>query len=301
MKSVSILGPQSIFIQWALVIGLVLLELTTHFLETSIGNYLKWQNFQRPQLGRIWDRDRLSLVAQSKVQSIRSSMDNARQTTESITSFRQLLDRLEPGYSRVLSKERFLNLYFDFPGQWASSLISPYDLLGIDASLQWERVLIKRMGPWISLDLIDHDNIPLREVFLSLNQLETLEASRIQKRGHLEDAGFLPEQIILYNDFLILLKNMDPEARSQISPPPRWFLEKQYQITRVGISEPRENEPEDQPIKLGIEFKTDYFTEYLLIPTPRETANNLLSQLEPAGTTGDEQDIPLRLLERNTP
>ena len=301
MKSVSILGPQSIFIQWALVIGLAALELTTHFIETGIGNYLKWQNFQRPQLGRIWDRDRLSLIAQSKVKSIRSSMDTARETTESYTTFRQLLDQLEPGYSRVLSKEKFLNLYFNFPGQWTDSLISPYDLLGIDAGMQWERVLIKRMGPWISLDLIDHDNIPLREVFLSLSQLETLEASRTQNRGRLEDAGFLPEQIIDHDEFLALLKNMDPEARSQISPPPRWFLEKQYQITRVGISEPDSNAAEEQPLKLGIEFKTDYFTEYLLITAPRETANNLLSQLEPAESS-NEKNLPLAFPERkNTP
>ncbi|PIQ99670.1 MAG: hypothetical protein COV66_10985 [Nitrospinae bacterium CG11_big_fil_rev_8_21_14_0_20_45_15] len=301
MKSVSILGPQSVLIQWGLVIALVLLELSTNIVETGIGNYLKWQNFQRPQLGRIWDRDRLSLVAQSKIQSIRTSMDNARQTTESLTSFRQLLENLEPGYSRVLSKEKFLHLYFDFPGQWANTLISSYDLLGIDSSLKWERVLIKRMGPWISLDLIDHDNIPLEEVFLSLNQLDTLEASRIQHRGRLEEAGFLPEQIIVYNQFITLLKNMDPDARLQVSPPPRWFLEKQYQITRVGISDLRSDEPEDRPLKLGIEFKTDYFTEYLLIPVPRETANNLLSQLEPTETISEEQNLLLALPERNTP
>jgi len=301
VKSVSILGPQSVLIQWGLVIALVLLELSTNIVETGIGNYLKWQNFQRPQLGRIWDRDRLSLVAQSKIQSIRTSMDNARQTTESLTSFRQLLENLEPGYSRVLSKEKFLHLYFDFPGQWANTLISSYDLLGIDSSLKWERVLIKRMGPWISLDLIDHDNIPLEEVFLSLNQLDTLEASRIQHRGRLEEAGFLPEQIIVYNQFITLLKNMDPDARLQVSPPPRWFLEKQYQITRVGISDLRSDEPEDRPLKLGIEFKTDYFTEYLLIPVPRETANNLLSQLEPTETISEEQNLLLALPERNTP
>jgi hypothetical protein len=301
VKSVSILGPQSVLIQWVFIVALVLLELSTHFVETGIGNYLKWQNSQRPQLGRIWDRDRLSLVAQSKIQSIRTSMDNARQTTESLTSFRQLLENLEPGYSRVLSKEKFLNLYFDFPGQWANTLISSYDLLGIDSSLQWERVLIKRMGPWISLDLIDHDNIPLEEVFLSLNQLDTLEASRIQHRGRLEEAGFLPEQIIAYKQFLTLLKNMDPDARLQVSPPPRWFLQKQYQITRVGISDLRSDEPEDHPLKLGIEFKTDYFTEYLLIPVPRETANNLLSQLEPTETASGEQNFLLALPERNTP
>ena len=44
-----------------------------------------------------------------------------------------------------------------------------------------------------------------------------------------------------------------------------------------------ENPPgykDPQPVLFGVEYKTEFFTETLLIPVPREIANNMLSLIE---------------------
>ena len=76
---------------WHSVVGIVILsaffsvEFYTNIVEKSIGYYLKWQNHKRPQLGRIWERDRQSLVAQSQIQNIRSSLDTQAENTSNIS------------------------------------------------------------------------------------------------------------------------------------------------------------------------------------------------------------------------
>ena len=44
-------------------------------------------------------------------------------------------------------------------------------------------------------------------------------------------------------------------------------------------------------VLFGIEYKTDFFTETLLIPVPREIANNMLSLIERSGSQTPEFSI----------
>lgn len=259
------------------------MEFYGHFIEKGLGNYLKWQNFRKPQLGRIWDKDRLSVIAQAKIQSIRSSRVSEQETLDSFKSFRQLLVELEPGYSRILRKDKFLQLYYNFPGNWPENIISPYELLDIEARGNWERTILKRNGFWITISFIDGENIPVREIFISLDQLDLPLAARVQKRERLEEAGFKKERIFSNVDFIKLLKNMDPETRDQISPPSRWFFDNRYRVIRVGITDASPAKAVGASHLLGVEYASDYFIETLLIPVSLETANNLLSQFEPSG------------------
>ena len=65
------------------------LEFYTNLFEKSVGYYLKWQNHKRPQLGRMWERDRQSLIAQAQIQSIRSSLDSQEENASVISSLKQ--------------------------------------------------------------------------------------------------------------------------------------------------------------------------------------------------------------------
>ena len=88
---------------WHGVAGLIVLsaffplEFYTNLFEKSVGYYLKWQNHKRPQLGRMWERDRQSLVAQAKIKSIRSSLDLQEETTLGISSFKHLFEGFPRG------------------------------------------------------------------------------------------------------------------------------------------------------------------------------------------------------------
>ena len=121
---------------WHSVVGLVILsaffyiELYTNLFEKSVGYYLKWQNHKRPQFGRMWEKDRQSLIAQAQIQSIRSSLDSQEENTSNISSLKQLFDNVAPGFPLVVTREKFIQLYFDFPGQ-GSNLIMSLSLIHI--------------------------------------------------------------------------------------------------------------------------------------------------------------------------
>jgi len=268
--------------QWVwlflLVISLLGLEYSGKIFERGIGHYLKWQNHKRPQLGRIWERDRENMVAQRKIESIRSVLDLQEESAESIQTLKQLFERVEPAFPLAVSRQQFLKLYYDFPGQWSERIISPYELLEIDATKKWDRVLLTRFGPWITLGFMDFQSQPIKEIFLSEETLVEVQSTRTVKRGSLEDAEFQSNRIYSVGEFLSIIATLDAEAQKSVFPPPRWFLAKNYHITRVGLSEGPASP--GQLTTLGIEYDSDYFTGVLLIPVPLEIANNILSQVE---------------------
>ena len=256
---------------WHGVAGLIVLsaflslEFYTNLFEKSVGYYLKWENHKRPQLGRMWDRDRQSLVAQAKIKSIRSSLDLQEETALGISSFKHLFEGISPGFPLVVSREKFLQLYYDFPGQWSEQIISSYDLIGLDSKRIWDRVFLKRFGPWITIQFIDRQNIPIHELFLSVDTLFEVQATRTVKRGTLEDSRFTANRIFLISEFLPVLKSLDSITQKAVFPEPRWFLGKNYHVTRVGISDFSAGELA-QHLLFGVEYDTEYYTGVLLIP-----------------------------------
>jgi hypothetical protein len=275
---------------WHGVAGLIVLsaflflEFYTNLFEKSVGYYLKWQNHKRPHLGRMWERDRQSLVAQAKIESIRSSLDLQEETALGISSFKHLFEGISPGFPLVVSREKFLQLYYDFPGQWSEQIISSYDLVELDSKKNWDRVFLKRFGPWITIQFIDRQNIPIHELFLSVDTLFEVQATRTVKRGTLEESQFTANRIFPISEFLPVLKSLDASTQKAVFPEPRWFLGKNYYVTRVGISDFPAGELA-QHLLFGIEYDTDYYTGVLLIPVPMELANNMMSQIEKADLT----------------
>ena len=270
---------------WHGVAGLIVLsaflslEFYTNLFEKSVGYYLKWENHKRPQLGRMWDRDRQSLVAQAKIKSILSSLDLQEETALGISSFKHLFEGVSPGFPLVVSREKFLQLYYDFPGQWSEQIISSYDLIDLDSKKTWDRVFLKRFGPWITIQFIDRQNIPIHELFLSVDTLFEVQATRTVKRGTLEDSRFTASRIFLISEFLPVLKSLDSITQKAVFPEPRWFLGKNYHVTRVGISDFSAGELAEH-LLFGVEYDTEYYTGVLLIPVPIELADNMMSQIE---------------------
>lgn len=276
---------------FSVIIAVFILEIFGHIIERGIGHYLKWENHSRPQLGRLWERDRENIVAQKKIKSILSNLDLQEQSTDSLKSFKALFENLTPSLPLLLNRAKFLRLYYDFPGQWAQKIISPYDLIEIDADESWDRVLLTRFGQWITVSFIDRKNFPIREVFLSRTKLFEVQSRRTVKRGHLEEAGFGKNWIFPVKEFLQVLQTLDPAAQEALFPDPQWFLGKSYHIKRVGLMEDPPGFSGPQPVLLGIEYKTDFFTETLLIPVPREIANNMLSLIEMSGSQTPEFSV----------
>ena len=279
-----------VFRQWpgvvllCLLIGVGALEFYGKVFERGVGHYLKWQNHKRPQLGRIWERDREALVAQAKIKSIRTGLDLKHNSAESLKTFNELFEQLEPAFPLLVSRKKFLELYFDFPGPWSERIVSSYELLQIDAENNWERVFLKRFGPWITIGFLDLQGVPIREIFLSVDTLFEVQSTRTIKRGRLEEMGFPKERIFSRDQVVSIVETLDPATQKAVFPEPRWFLEKDYHVTRIGVSE--QTSRSNNHMVFGIEYNTDYYTGVLLISVPLEVAYNMLSQIEK--TDGDD-------------
>ena len=79
-----------------------------------------------------------------------------------------------------------------------------------------------------------------------------------------------------------LLKSLDPITQKAVFPDPRWFLEKNYFLTRIGVSDSVTGKEPSQQLVFGIEYDTDYYTGVLFIPVALELANNIMSQIDKA-------------------
>ncbi|SUZ81693.1 uncharacterized protein METZ01_LOCUS34547, partial [marine metagenome] len=273
------------------------LEFYANLFEKSVGYYLKWQNHKRPQLGRMWERDRQSLIAQAQIQSIRSSLDIQEENALGISSLKQLFENVAPGFPLVVTREKFLQLYFDFPGQGSEQIISPYDLISLDSEKEWDRVLLKRFGPWVTLQFLDHKNIPVHEIFLSVDTILDVQNTRSIKRGTLEDSNFKSNRIFNIGEVLPVLKSLDPVTQKAVFPEPRWFLEKNYFLTRVGVADVVTGNDPSKHLVFGIEYDTDYYTGVLFIPVALELANNIMSQIDKSDNLVESQVEEQSLLE----
>ena len=261
-------------------VALFALEFYGKIFERGIGNYLKWQNSTRSQLGRVWDQDRQTVLAQAKVKTIRSLLDSRQESAQGIDSLKALFENTEPSFPLVLSREKFLDLYYDFPGQWSTRMISPFELISIDSKYNWTRVLLKRFGQWFTISFLDSHNIPVHEVFVASDALQEVQATRTVKQGSLEEVGFEKDRIFSVAVFLPLLNELDPKTQQAVFPDPRWFLAKDYSITRIGVRELGSLKKIVPRLEFGIEYNTDYNSGVLLIPVSQDIANNVLSQIE---------------------
>ena len=168
------------------LVALFALEFYGKIFERGIGNYLKWQNSTRSQLGRVWDQDRQTVLAQAKVKTIRSLLDSRQESAQGIDSLKALF----------------------------------------------------------------------------------------------EEVGFEKDRICSVAVFLPLLNELDPKTQQAVFPDPRWFLAKDYSITRIGVREFGSLKKIVPRLEFGIEYNTDYNSGVLLIPVSQDIANNVLSQIE---------------------
>ncbi len=274
------------FVILAVVMALVILESYGYVFERVIGYYLKWHNAGRQQLGRIWDKEQKNVLAQSKAQSILSTLDMQEHSSESIESFKILFETLSS--SRIVSREKFLQLYFDYSSQSSHPIISPYELLEVDSNKNWNRVLFDQSGSLVTVSFVDVDNNPIHEVILPASIFE-VQDTRTIKRGRLEEIDFKDNLIFPIKDFLPLLQTLDPATQRILFPDPKWFLQKGYHITRIGVLM-EESQVYLQASVLGIEYERDFYAEVLLIPVPFELANNVLSQIEKSDSGNSEGD-----------
>ena len=72
---------------------------------------------------------------------------------------------------------------------------------------------------------------------MSVDTILDVQATRSIKRGTLEDSNFKSNRIFNIGEVLPVLKSLDPVTQKAVFPDPRWFLEKNYFLTRVGVAD----------------------------------------------------------------
>ncbi|MDH5761462.1 MAG: hypothetical protein OEZ51_00655 [Nitrospinota bacterium] len=280
MKKAGMMGNLNGIVFFVALLVIFSLEMFGKVVERGVGYYLKWENYSRPQLGRIWEKDREKIVAQKKIETLLSSLNTQETSSDSIQSFKELFEQLNPAVPQMVSRKKFLQLYFEFPEQLSRKIISPYELLEIDSNRDWQRVLLTQLGEWITVSFINNQNYPIREVFMSADGVGENPLVRDIFRGTLEEAGFGDNSILPFSDFMRVLKTLGSETQETLFPDPSWFFSKNYHVTRVGIKETPNSNEYPPPARMGVEYQSDFFTEVLILPVPGHISENLLSQIE---------------------
>ena len=67
---------------------------------------------QTPSIRSYVGADRQSLIAQAQIQSIRTSLDIQEENASGISSLKQLFENVAPGFPLVVTREKFIHLYF---------------------------------------------------------------------------------------------------------------------------------------------------------------------------------------------
>tara|TARA_B100000686_G_C16774432_1_gene967437 strand:+ start:277 stop:1185 length:909 start_codon:yes stop_codon:yes gene_type:complete len=262
------------------LVGGAFLEFQAHIIERGIGVYLRWGNSERSQLGRVWDRDRQNVLARDKIANLLTTQDSRKETSEAFRTLGQVYENLFPGISQIISREKFLELYYNYPGEWSRFMASPLDLLEIDADKKWDRVSFDNRAGWVNLSFLDRENHPIREFNISVDQLDELQSNRSVIKGTLEELDFPEDRLFPFGLLLPILRALDPDSRKVLLPDPRWFLLRNYHVTRIGFAEAPFSSNFIPQITIGIEYQTDFYPHVLSIMVPMETAYNILSQIE---------------------
>ena len=132
---------------------------------------------------------------------------------------------------------------------------------------------------------------------MSVDTILDVQATRSIKRGTLEDSNFKSNRIFNIGEVLPVLKSLDPVTQKAVFPEPRWFLEKNYFLTRVGVADVVTGNDPSKHLVFGIEYDTDYYTGVLLIPVALELANNIMSQIDKSDNLMESQAEGQSLLE----
>lgn len=169
-----------------LVISVVVLEFGFDVLERMGGKMLKWSNNTRPQEGRAWDFQSVSISAMQDIGQIVSEQNEIRRELQSLSDFASLPMQLSEGKILALSREKFLDLYDEIPPVYARKLGAASLFMELTFVSDWKRAAFIGRDSGLDVYYLNNENIVLMRYFLDDNYFKSLQRWGAELPGSLE-------------------------------------------------------------------------------------------------------------------
>ncbi len=171
---------RTIRILLGLLLLILLLELFFDLFERMIGTVMLWTNDKRPKVGRLWTEEERDLNGQRQASTRIDSLRTRPAWERYIHSFDDLVAYVTFKTGYQLSRDEFLALYRQLPGEDAGRLVDPALLHELADAPDWNSVRMTRLEDRLQLLFIDAYGQPLRDAqALLLSKEELMQGSRL--------------------------------------------------------------------------------------------------------------------------
>lgn len=255
---------------------LLLSEFRFDWAEQILGTYLTTTNEYRPQSGAIWEKSRQTLTARETLEQIVTDRQSTQREARDADTLAQIAAVLTETYGVMLSADHFRTLYLKLPAGIAQDIISPFELLKIFNTGQWERTYIRRFGEDLRIYLLDRQNRVLREMGISREILKRIERTETEIAASLDDLPNLRHRIYTAARFFRVLESLPEDVRRGIVADPESLLDFPGRILRVGISD----ETVSGLVDIGLEFEVDDTLKVFLVQARDWAVWRLRAELE---------------------
>ncbi|HPR87244.1 MAG TPA: hypothetical protein PL181_04410 [bacterium] len=210
---------------------LALLEIFFDLFEILIGQAMLWTNDKRPKVGRLWTEEERDRTGQQQA-STRIDSLRLRPTYERyIHSFDDLVAYVTFKSGLQLTRDEFLALYRQLPGEDAGRLMEPSHLRELADSADWNSIRITRMEDRLQLLFVDSFGQPLRDAqALILTREELLGGSQLNANP-LYAGRILPGPL-----FAEALESLPAHLQLQVINDPQKWSEWRQRLTCAAIA-----------------------------------------------------------------
>ena len=217
-----------------LVISVIVLEFGFGIIERMGGNMLKWSNNTRPQEGRAWDFQSVSISAMQDIGQIVSEQNEIRRDLQSRTDFAALPMQLSEGKILALSREKFLDLYDEIPPVYAHKLGASSLFMELTFVSDWKRVAFIGRNSGLDVYYLNNENIVLMRCFLDENYFHSLQRWGAELPGSLEVHPDFSGRIYSAAEFVYALSFMGNVSEDFY--PAREILKEGSNVENVAVS-----------------------------------------------------------------
>lgn len=279
-----------------IILLLAVFEFRFDWMEKALGSYLSTTNRQRPKTGVIWETAYDTEQAQDYLNEITVDQEAMESNARSAVDLADIVSLIADNQSVTISPEHFCSLYMKLPTGLKYRIMTPTELLQLQAENRWERTYIEKSGNQINIYPIDRYSRVLREIVISENTLVQIERGReIPFEGSLEEWGANPEQIYPADSFFSAFYYLPMDAQTEILAQPEQVLKASGRLVRVGFHPP----VQDMWVDIGFELVDRDRRKVVALPAREWALTRLLSILEdkqtefvPMAPDSEEQVAP---------
>lgn len=231
-----LVSPRAVVLVF-IFLGIITSELRFDWIEKTAGAYLVTTNALRPKSGTIWEDGLRVDSARQELTQFADQRQHLQQKVREAESLAQVIDTIDQGKGAMISAEHFLSLYLKLPPVLSTEIISPYTLLSLSSSGQWQRTYLEREDNHVQIFLLDSKSQVVHRLNIGPSLMGFIERGEVAIRTGLDQLSDFKSHIYQADQFFDALNTLSEEQRLRVLPHPETLLRISGRISRIGISE----------------------------------------------------------------